>query len=179
MIKYNDLRQDYGFKNVIITNRMLAESSEDLPCPFVDESELRQYQRHRYAAYYTWVVLHELLGHGTSRLLCETSPGQFNFDVGSPPLSPLTNKPVLSWYKYGQTWTSQFEDLSTTVDECRAELVGAYLMDDKELLALFGYTDESEITAADGTIQNIQRTSIHTKYLQSHTIYTCNKVPTG
>ncbi|PSK40121.1 hypothetical protein B9Z65_8061 [Elsinoe australis] len=62
---YNDLRQDYGFKNVIITNRMLAESSEDLPCP--------------------------------------------------------------------------------------AELVGAYLMDDKELLALFGYTDESEITAADVT----------------------------
>jgi hypothetical protein len=34
-------------------------------------------------------------------------------------------------------------------DECRAELVGAYLMDDAELLGLFGYTATSEITAAD------------------------------
>jgi dipeptidyl-peptidase-3 len=49
----------------------------------------------------------------------------------------------------GQTWTSKFEDLSTTVDECRAELVGAYLIDDPELLALFGYTEHSDICAAD------------------------------
>jgi dipeptidyl-peptidase-3 len=35
------------------------------------------------------------------------------------------------------------------VDECRAELVGAYLMDDKELLELFGFNTKSEITAED------------------------------
>ncbi|KAF2228173.1 peptidase family M49-domain-containing protein [Elsinoe ampelina] len=148
---YNDLRQELGFKNVIISNRMAAESSDSLPCPFVEEDELAQYQRHRYAAYYTWVVLHELLGHGTSQLLAETAPGIYNFDIYNPPASPLTNQPVTSWYKHGETWTSCFEDLSTTVDECRAELVGAYLMDDKELLALFGYTDDTNITADDVT----------------------------
>lgn len=42
-----------------------------------------------------------------------------------------------------------FGELATTVDECRAELVGAYLMDDAELLAMFGFTADSEITAQD------------------------------
>jgi hypothetical protein len=33
------------------------------------------------------------------------------------------------------------------VDESRAEPAGAYLMDNKELLKQFGYTEESEISA--------------------------------
>ncbi|KAF4546904.1 putative peptidase family M49 protein [Elsinoe fawcettii] len=148
---YNDLRQEFGFKNVIISNRMAAESSDSLPCPFVHEEELTIYQRHRYAAYYTWVVLHELLGHGTSQLMVETEPGRYNFDMDNRPINPITGRPISTWYKYGETWTSRFEDLSTTVDECRAELVGAYLMDDKDLLALFGYTDETKVTAEDVT----------------------------
>lgn len=39
--------------------------------------------------------------------------------------------------------------LSTTVEECRAILVSEYLMDNKELLDIFGYTDVSDITADD------------------------------
>ena len=54
-----------------------------------------------------------------------------------------------SWYKPGQTWTGEFGDLATTVDECRAELVGAYLMDDPELLEMFGFTEASDIRAED------------------------------
>jgi dipeptidyl-peptidase-3 len=57
--------------------------------------------------------------------------------------------PIVSWYKPGQTWTGRFGDLATTVDECRAELMGAYLMYDQELLALFGFTSEVDITAED------------------------------
>ena len=70
-----------------------------------------------------------------------------------PPISPLTGEPIATWYRPGQTWTGQFADLATTVDECRAELVGAYLMDDKELLGLFGFNEESEITAEDGKLR--------------------------
>lgn len=81
--------------------------------------------------------------------MCQQSDGTFNFDQSNPPTNPLTSKPIDKWYLPGQTWTGQFEDLATTVDECRAELVGAYLMDDKEMLALFGYTDDTEITAED------------------------------
>jgi dipeptidyl-peptidase III len=128
---------------------MTAESSNLLPSPFVDPSEAETFQKHKFPAYYIWVVLHELLGHGTGKMMCQLADGTFNFDHSNPPADPLTGKPIKKWYLAGQTWTGQFEDLATTVDECRAELVGAYLMDDKELLALFGFTDSSEITAED------------------------------
>lgn len=149
IFQYNDIRQDYGFKNVIIANRMAAESSDQLASPFVSAEEAESFQKHKFPAYYIWVVLHELLGHGTGKMMCQESDGSFNFDRSSPPVNPLTSKPIETWYLPGQTWTGQFEDLATTVDECRAELVGACLMDDKEMLALFGYTDTTEITAED------------------------------
>jgi dipeptidyl-peptidase-3 len=125
----------------------------------VDESERKAFQKHRFAAYYIWVVLHEILGHGTGKLLVEDSSGDFNFDSERPPLNPLTDKPIDSWYLPGETWTGVFGDLATTVDECRAELVGAYLIDDAEILQLFGYTGDSEIKADDGkrNSQSLQR----------------------
>ena len=147
---YNDIRQQHGFKNVIIANRMSAESDEAQLSPFVEPSEAVTFQKHKYPAYYIWVVLHELLGHGTGRMMTEED-GRYNFDLASPPISPLDTHPITSWYQSGQTWTGVFGDLATTVDECRAELVGAYLMDDPDLLELFGYTSRSEITAQDLT----------------------------
>ncbi|KAI4188464.1 MAG: hypothetical protein L6R41_002143 [Letrouitia leprolyta] len=147
---YNDIRQECGFKNVIIANRMSAESNRADISPFVHASEAATFQKHKYPAYYIWVVLHELLGHGTGRMMTEEH-GKLNFDAGNPPHNPLTNAPISSWYRHGQTWTGVFGDLATTVDECRAELVGAYLMDNTELLALFGYTSSSEINAEDLT----------------------------
>jgi dipeptidyl-peptidase-3 len=146
---YNDIRQESGFKNVIIANRMTAESNDAEKSPFVDPSEVDTFQKHKYPAYYWWVVLHELLGHGTGKMMAQDANGQYNFNINDPPVNPLTGKPIESWYKPGQTWTGQFGDLATTVDECRAELVGAYLMDDAELLDLFGFNSSSEITAED------------------------------
>ena len=128
---------------------MSAEGNSATLCPFVDPSEAETFQRHKFPAYYLWVVLHELLGHGTGKMLVEDPRGKFNFDIDNPPIDPLTSQPIESWYGPGDTWTGRFEDLATTVDECRAELVGAYLMDDKELLSMFGFNDDSEIRADD------------------------------
>ena len=128
---------------------MTAESSDLLPSPFVARDELETFQNHKFPAYYIWVVLHELLGHGTGKMLYQLPDGTFNFDKSQPPINPVDGKAITTWYLPGQTWTGQFEDLATTVDECRAELVGACLMDDKEMLALFGFTDETEITVDD------------------------------
>ncbi|PVH84998.1 dipeptidyl peptidase III [Cadophora sp. DSE1049] len=148
---YNDIRQECGFKNVIIANRMSAESNSANLSPFVDPNEVETFQKHKYSTYYWWVVLHELLGHGTGKMLIEEADGKFNFDIENRPIDSLSGMPIASWYKPAQTWTSQFGDLATTVDECRAELVGAYLMDDPQLLALFGFTSTSDITAEDIT----------------------------
>ncbi|KAK3366725.1 peptidase family M49-domain-containing protein [Lasiosphaeria ovina] len=69
----------------------------------------------------------------------------------NPPISPISGKPVTSHYLLGQTWGSVFGRLVGMVEECRAILVSEYLMDDKKLLGIFGYTDDSEIIADDCT----------------------------
>jgi dipeptidyl-peptidase III len=116
---------------------------------FLEAHENIEYQRHKSHATYLWIVFHELLGHGTGRMMVQESVNKYNFDMSNPPIDPLTGKPITSWYLPGQTWTGQFADLATTVDECRAELVGAYLMDDKDILALFGYDDSSAVRPDD------------------------------
>lgn len=129
---------------------MVAESQRARGLHMVDESEQATFKKHRSHAYYIWVVLHEILGHGTGRFLSESAPGNFNFNPDNPPLNPITGEPIKTWYRPGQTWTGVFRDLSTTVDECRAELVGAYLIDDQEILNLFGYTQQGEVKPDDG-----------------------------
>ncbi|GLB15002.1 hypothetical protein AtubIFM61612_004809 [Aspergillus tubingensis] len=138
-----------SYKNIIFSNRMVSESSRSRGLHMVDASEQDTFKKHRFHAYYIWVVLHEIFGHGTGRFLTESSDGGLNFDIGNPPLDPFTGKPVESWYRAGQTWTGVFNDLATTVDECRAELVGAYLIDDLEILSIFGYTGQSEVKPDD------------------------------
>ena len=103
--------------------------------------------------------------------MAEEEEGNFNFDIHNPPVSPLSGKPITTWYKLGQTWTGQFGDLATTVDECRAELVGAYLMDDVELLELLGYDENSEITAADCKYKRWCGDSTANNYTVTYNIY--------
>lgn len=128
---------------------MVAESHRSRGLHMIDESERDEFKKNRFPVYYIWVVLHEILGHGTGRFLTESTPGNFNFDQERPPINPITEKPIDTWYGPGQTWTGVFGDLSTTVDECRAELVGAYLVDDPTVLDLFGYSRASGINSDD------------------------------
>ena len=118
-------------------------------CPFIDPSEVEAFNKHKGPAYYWWVVLHELFGHGTGKMMIEESSGKYNFNHDRPPTNPLTGKPINSWYKPGETWTGKFGDIATSVDECRAELVGACLMDDEELLNFFGFNERTDITAEE------------------------------
>ena len=87
------------------------------------------------------VGIHELLGHGTGKLLQETEPGKFNFDPKHPPISPITNKPVTTYYKPGQTWGSVFGSVASSYEECRAETVAMALSCDFEILKIFGFGD--------------------------------------
>ncbi|KAF2850392.1 peptidase M49, dipeptidyl-peptidase III [Plenodomus tracheiphilus IPT5] len=133
---YNDIRDTLGSKNLLLANRMNA--NRNLP-----------YRKNLHVIRFVATVIHELLGHGTGKLLSETEPGKYNFDNTKPPISPLTGEPVTSWYLPGQTWTSVFEDIATSVEECRAILMSAYLIDNKDLLEVFGYNDHSELTGSE------------------------------
>ncbi|KAJ5556878.1 Dipeptidyl-peptidase 3 [Penicillium frequentans] len=135
---YDDIRQNLGFKNVSLGNVLSAKAPNE-PIPFVADVDQEVYRRCRDPAFEVQVGIHELLGHGTGKLLQETAPGEYNFDVSKPPISPVTNKPVTSWYKPGQTWSSVFGAIAGSYEECRAECVAMVLGCDFEILKIFGF----------------------------------------
>ena len=137
------IRQTLGFKNVSLGNVLSAKAPKE-PIPFIRDSDDQVYRDCRDPAFEVQVGIHELLGHGTGKLLQETSPGEYNFDVQNPPTSPITNKPVSTWYKPGQTWSSVFGSIASSYEECRAECVAMALSCEFEILKLFGFGDGSE-----------------------------------
>jgi dipeptidyl-peptidase III len=140
---FDDIRQNEGFKNVSLGNVLSAKAPNE-KIPFIKDSDLEIYQKNRDAAFEVQVGLHELLGHGCGKLLEETSPGEFNFDKANPPINPLTNKPITSWYKNRETWSSVFGPIASSYEECRAECVAMALSCDFGVLEIFGFGDGKE-----------------------------------
>jgi len=124
---YDDIRQTEGFKNVSLGNVLSAKAPNE-KIPFICEDDLSIYQKYRDSAFEVQVGIHELLGHGTGKLLQETQPGVYNFDIKSPPISPINNKPIHTYYKPGQTWGSLFGSIASSYEECRAECVAMALV---------------------------------------------------
>jgi hypothetical protein len=88
------------------------------------------------------VGLHELLGHGCGKILQETSPGVYNFDHKNPPISPITQKPITSYYKPGETWGSVFGGMGPSYEECRAESVAMSLVSTSDESGEVQFADE-------------------------------------
>ncbi|KAH8729999.1 peptidase family M49-domain-containing protein [Ilyonectria robusta] len=146
---YEYIRETCGFKNVVLTNRLNANNNPQLPCYWVAPSQLKFFKDTTRIVRFITTATHELLGHETGKLATETAPGIYNFNEQNLPTSPISKKAITSHYLPGQTWASVFGKLVGTVEECRAILVSEYLLDDKNLLGISGYTDDSEITASD------------------------------
>ncbi|KAL6704795.1 hypothetical protein ACN47E_007599 [Coniothyrium glycines] len=137
---YDDIRQNFGFKNVSLGNILSAKAPNE-QIPFIKERDLEVFQKYRDPAFEVQVGLHELLGHGCGKLLQETEEGVYNFDKENPPISPLSGKPITSWYKPGQTWGSVFGSFAASYEECRAECVAMALSCEFPILQLFGFGD--------------------------------------
>lgn len=144
---YDKIRQTEGFKNVSLGNVLSAKAPNE-KIPFIRDEDEAIYKRQRDPAFEVQVGIHELLGHGCGKLLQETAPGVYNFDIKNPPINPLTGEPVKTWYKPGQTWGSVFGAMAGPYEECRAECVAMALSCDFEILKIFGFGDGS--TDIDG-----------------------------
>jgi dipeptidyl-peptidase III len=148
-----DITQDdedgkrHGVKNMVYENRMNLNSNQGRPCYYIHPSEVEAFTPAADVCRFIGTAIHELIGHGTGKLLTETAPGKFNFDHKDPPISPVTGKHIQTWYRPGETWVSVFGKLAPTVEECRAFLVASYLVDNKGILSLFGYDQKSTPTA--------------------------------
>ncbi|KAF2735504.1 dipeptidyl-peptidase III [Polyplosphaeria fusca] len=140
---YDDIRQNLGFKNVSLGNVLSAKAPNE-KIPFIKDKDLAVYQKYRDPAFEVQVGLHELLGHGCGKLLQETSSGKFNFDIDNPPVSPISNKPISTYYKPGQTWGSVFGPIAASYEECRAECVAMALSCDFSVLKIFDFGDGTE-----------------------------------
>ncbi|OBU01298.2 hypothetical protein VE01_00066 [Pseudogymnoascus verrucosus] len=135
---YDDIRQTEGFKNVSLGNVLSAVAPHE-KIPFIRPEDLALYEKYRGQAFEVQVGVHELLGHGTGKLLQETAPGQFNFDRANPPVSPITGKAIESYYKPGATFGGVFGAIASSYEECRAECVAMALGCEFSVLKVFGF----------------------------------------
>ncbi|PLW35306.1 hypothetical protein PCANC_16424 [Puccinia coronata f. sp. avenae] len=140
---YFDIRESTGFKNVSLVNILSAKSPNE-EITFVHPSERELFSEWDTRTFDLQVANHELLGHGSGKLLQENKDGTFNFDPKTT-INPLTGKLVESWYKPGETYGSKFGEVASSMEECRAEAVALYLCSNREILQIFGYVDPHDI----------------------------------
>ncbi|KAL0946907.1 hypothetical protein HGRIS_013069 [Hohenbuehelia grisea] len=140
---YFSVRDAVGFKNVSLAN-ILAAKAPNEELTFIHPDDVELYNAWDSRAFELQVANHELLGHGSGKLFQEDADGKKNFDVEKV-INPLTGKPVTSWYKPGQTADSVLGEVSSSMEECRAETVALYLVSNSDILKIFKYVDQKDV----------------------------------
>ncbi|KAI1795058.1 aflatoxin-detoxifizyme [Ganoderma leucocontextum] len=140
---YYEIREAHGFKNVSLAN-ILAAKAPNEELTFVHPDDVDLFNKWDSRAFELLVANHELLGHGTGKLFKENADGTKNFDPAKV-INPLTGKPITSWYKPGQSWDTAVGEVSSSMEECRADTVGLYLSSNLDILKIFKYTDQQDI----------------------------------
>lgn len=137
---YDEVREHFGFKNVHLHNVLTSRwgKTDKEPVNFIEAKDQDLFKELRIPSFEVQVGLHELLGHGTGKLLyaADLKKGKIQH--------PITHKPITKVYDEGETWASAFGALSSSWEECRAEAVGIYLSLEDKVLDIFGYTGKQQ-----------------------------------
>ena len=145
-----DVRHAYGSKTVIMDDPRWARRSQDTRQWLELEPDSRAaFDILRGSVYNALQALTYSIGWNSLKLLAETAPGQFNFDRAHPPISPLTGKPIESWFRFGQSPETVFEGPYSVYYTCRIVLVALCLGHHADITALLGFSDASGPATAD------------------------------
>lgn len=132
---YDDVRQVDGFKNVNLGNVYPKKLKKNIE--FVSESDADLMVKYDTEAFTLIVALHELLGHGTGKLLIQNvDTKEFNFDREKVK-NPFTGEPISTFYMSNETWSGKFGKIHSGYEECRADTVAMFLMQYKEPFEIF------------------------------------------
>lgn len=139
---YDDIRENLGYKNVDLSNVYPKPKYENIQ--FMKQEMKDVYYKYTQDSLTLMVALHELLGHGTGKLLTkDVDTGKLNFDPEQV-LNPFTNEKITSYYLSNETWSSKFGKLHSGYEECRADTVALYLAHYKEPYTIFFKDREEE-----------------------------------
>ena len=89
---YDEIRQSEGFKNVNLGNVIAAAYKSDRKNPFVSQADHEMLEKYRVRSFEVQVGLHELLGHGSGKLLRKEADGSLNFPADLT--NPLDGAPI-------------------------------------------------------------------------------------
>jgi len=130
---YDEIRQDEGFKNVSLGNVLSASYGSTKRNTFVSDADNELLKKFKVPSFEVQVGLHELLGHGSGKLLYS---GKYPEGL----INPLTGVPVSHSYGPGETYDSVFTSLGSSYEECRAECVGIHLCLQPGVCEIFGHS---------------------------------------
>lgn len=138
---YDDIREHLGYKNVDLGNVYPKPKYENIQFMHTDSKDL--YYKYSNDSLTLMVALHELLGHGTGKLLTKNiDTGDLNFPAELK--NPYTDSEITTFYLSNQTWSSKFGKLHSGYEECRADSVALYLAHFQEPYEIFFKNRESE-----------------------------------
>jgi dipeptidyl-peptidase-3 len=99
---YDDIRMEFGFKNVNLGNAYPRPKRENMR--FLSEADMDNAIKYDKESLTLIVALHELLGHGTGKLFTKNvETGECNFPVDLK--NPFTGENITTYYLSSETWS--------------------------------------------------------------------------
>jgi len=150
---YDDIRETEGFKNVFLGNVIGSYNMSNIQ--FASEEQAKVLCDWTLRSYELHVACHELLGHGTGKLIYRNEDGSATTFT-----DPLNGETFESCYEHGEVWNTKFGAISSSFEECRADTTGYFLATNKDVYSIFGFEEHEIKTMLWSNVMNQLRKGI-------------------